>query len=396
MMKQRIICMLSSRHSAEDDRIYWKESLSLVNAGYELVHICLGAEARDIRSRHGVREITLPKLSKDRELFLSRLLRIAGRDRKLLRQFAERAAAIKADAYHIHDLQLLKLVPVLKKLEWSPAIIYDVHESYADLIRDHAKAQVKWLFYPLSWYTSWWEAKCAKQCNVIIAAEPNVCERFRRITKGIPCNTLFNYSYFLPGEREQPAVPKKYDAIYSGTIHSTRGVWQVVTAVKILKRSLPGIKVLLVGSFASPGLEQALRDFISVKELQEQLIIHPTVPYEDMPAFYRQSCVGLCLVHPLPLYHNAIFIKTFEYMAFGLPVLASNFGTVAKVITETGAGICVDPLDPEKIANALEELLKEKDLYANCSRSGESAVTNQYNWKSQESLLLNIYSKLLP
>jgi glycosyltransferase involved in cell wall biosynthesis len=387
--------MLSSRHSAEDDRIYWKESLSLVNAGYEVVHICLGTAKQDIHSKHGIREITLPGLDIIKEHFISRLLRFAGRNKKLLRQFADAASALKADTYHIHDLQLLKLVPFLKKLEWSPKVIYDVHESYGDLIRDHAKTSMKWLFYPLSWYTNWWETNSAKQCNAIIAAEPYVQEKFRKITKEIPCVTLFNYSYFMPVADSKPDIPKKYSAIYSGTIHVTRGIWQIAAAVKILKRSIPSIKVLLIGHFASPGLEQALRNFIKTYNLEDQLIIHPPVPYEEMPNYYQQSSIGLCLVHPLQLYHNAIFIKTFEYMAFGLPVLASNFGTVSTVTNETGAGLCVDPMDPEKIANALEQLLKENDLYADCSHSGEKAVKNQYNWKSQEALLLNIYSRLL-
>lgn len=393
MSKRRTICMLSSRHSAEDDRIYWKESLSLVNAGYEVVHICLGPAAQDMRSKHGIREITLPGLVTIKEHFISRLLRFAGRNKKLLLQFADAASALRADAYHIHDLQLLKLVPFLKKLEWSPMIIYDVHESYGDLIRDHAKTSMKWLFYPLSWYTHWWETNCAKQCNAIIAAEPYVQEKFRKITYDIPCVTLFNYSYFLPVADSNPNIPKKYSAIYSGTIHETRGVWQIAAAVKILKRSIPSIKVLLIGPFASPGLEQALCNFIKTHNLEDQLIIHSPVPYEEMPNYYQQSSIGLCLVHPLKLYHNAIFIKTFEYMAFGLPVLASNFGTVSKVINETGAGLCVDPMDPHAIASSLEKLIREETLYTNCSRAGENAVTNHYNWKSQESFLLHLYSQ---
>jgi hypothetical protein len=53
--------MLSCTHQAKDDRIYWKESLSLQRNGYQLTHIATGANDSDTVSQEGIRLIEVKK-----------------------------------------------------------------------------------------------------------------------------------------------------------------------------------------------------------------------------------------------------------------------------------------------------------------------------------------------
>jgi glycosyltransferase involved in cell wall biosynthesis len=54
----------------------------------------------------------------------------------------------------------------------------------------------------------------------------------------------------------------------------------------------------------------------------------------------------------------------------------------------------VDPRSPEAISNALITLLTDKEIYNTCSMNGRLAVKNKYNWKTEETKLLDIYKRL--
>jgi len=111
--------------------------------------------------------------------------------------------------------------------------------------------------------------------------------------------------------------------------------------------------------------------------------------------YYAQSKIGIGIFHPTRMYHYAIQIKTFEYMAYGLPIICSNFGYIHKFVSESKSGIAVNPLDPNEIANAIEKLLTDQKLYKRYSENGIKAARSKYNWKSEEKKLITIYNTIL-
>ncbi|WDU82031.1 glycosyltransferase [Caloramator sp. Dgby_cultured_2] len=54
----------------------------------------------------------------------------------------------------------------------------------------------------------------------------------------------------------------------------------------------------------------------------------------------------------------------------------------------------VDPTDPEKIAEAIDYLIENKELAYKMGENGFRAVFERYNWDVNEKKLLNIYKKL--
>jgi glycosyltransferase involved in cell wall biosynthesis len=62
---------------------------------------------------------------------------------------------------------------------------------------------------------------------------------------------------------------------------------------------------------------------------------------------------------PLPFVTLTWPIKIFEYMAAGIPVIASDFPLWRELLGHPPAGLFVNPLDPKSIANAIEYVLCE-------------------------------------
>jgi glycosyltransferase involved in cell wall biosynthesis len=105
--------------------------------------------------------------------------------------------------------------------------------------------------------------------------------------------------------------------------------------------------------------------------------------------------VGLVLLHPVGDYVNSYPVKLFEYMAAGLPVVASNFPLWRRIVEGKRCGITVDPLNSKAIAEAIEYLLSNPGEAMQMGENGRQAVEQHYNWKNEAKKLVNLYKELL-
>ena len=85
----------------------------------------------------------------------------------------------------------------------------------------------------------------------------------------------------------------------------------------------------------------------------------------------------------------------FEYMSAGLPVIASNFPKWKNIIDETNCGICVNPLDPNEIAKAIEFFLTNPEKAKEMGQNGRKLIEKKYNWSIEEKKLNAFYSSLV-
>ena len=388
--------MISSLHGLYDDRIYWKEALSLKKAGYEVVHISTGEADTDTVSENGIRLMQVKRKRYFRQPYLDILFRrLTFRTGPYKKIFAL-CAAIRADAYHFHDIQINKIGRQLTKLPNAPRVIYDAHEDYADLlISQHPNRGLMRLFIRI--YAVWlnhWERSYAANYDCIIAAVDHIYNKFDFMAVLGKAIILHNYTALQP-PAIKPYDDKKYDAIYCGQINAVRGAMQILEAVNLLKSTLPHIRVLLLGPVPGYRFKIQLEQFISEHHLEKNIDLHDPVAYRDVEAYYQDSRIGLGIFMPVSIFYYGLQIKTFEYMAFGLPVVCSNFGTIRDIVTSSRCGVTVDPQSPDEISKALMELLTNRDLYSTLSTNGMEVVKSTFNWKLEEAKLLRLYDHLL-
>ena len=109
----------------------------------------------------------------------------------------------------------------------------------------------------------------------------------------------------------------------------------------------------------------------------------------------KSARAGLVVLHPEQIYIDSIPNKLFEYMAAGLPVIASNFPWWQKLIVELDCGLVVNPLDSQDIADAMQYLLEHPDIAEKMGHNGRQAVKNRFNWEADSKQLLDLYHLLL-
>nr|PIF03361.1 MAG: hypothetical protein CSA86_05815 [Arcobacter sp.] len=81
-------------------------------------------------------------------------------------------------------------------------------------------------------------------------------------------------------------------------------------------------------------------------------------------------------------------------MAAGLPVISSDIPLWKKIVEENNCGICVSPLEPKEIADAIEYIVSNPQKAEQMGKNGKQAVIKKYNWAIEEKKLFDVYEIL--
>lgn len=81
-------------------------------------------------------------------------------------------------------------------------------------------------------------------------------------------------------------------------------------------------------------------------------------------------------------------------MLCGLPIVASDFPEIRKVVREAECGVLVDPTDSDAIAEAIVYLMEHPEEARRMGENGQRAVLERYNWGEMEGRLLEVYRSL--
>ena len=104
--------------------------------------------------------------------------------------------------------------------------------------------------------------------------------------------------------------------------------------------------------------------------------------------------VGLVLLHPDPNYVASQPVKLFEYMAAGIPVVASDFSYWRQLVERFNCCLFVDPMDEGAIATGISWLLDHPEEAEAMGRRGREAVREHFNWENEARKLLALYDSL--
>jgi len=364
------VCHLTSVHKDGDVRIFHKECVSLVEAGYRVSLIIPNTSTR-IEKDVNIISFEAPKGN--------RLTRMT----KTVNIVYKMAIEVNADIYHFHDPELLRIAKKLKRK--GKIVVYDVHEDLPRqlLSKKYLKPIIR---RTLSKFIEKYENKVSSKLDAVITATPFIRDRFLSINK----NTIDVNNFPILKELliDFPYEEKMENNIcYVGGIEPTRGIKELVQSLESTN-----VKLLLAGSFSSIAFQEEVSQTPSWKQVNEMGFL----TRKGVRDVYTQSKIGIVTLHPLPNYLDALAVKMFEYMAGGIPVIASNFPLWKTIIEDNNAGICVDPLKPKEISDAINYLISNPEKAKEMGENGKKMVIEKYNWDNEKKKLIDLYKRLEP
>jgi len=364
---------MTSAHPARDIRIFHKEAKSLARAGYSIALVA--PHARD-EEDGGVRILSVPP---------------AGGSRLLRATFCAfriwlKALETKARMFHFHDPELV-IVGLLLRAARKP-VVYDVHEDLPETIG--AKEYIpRFLHSAVALIANLIEKTAARFFSAIVTVTPALHDKFQRYNRNVITVCNFpdpeEYSVMCDGGWDQ----RGNDVAYLGVISENRGLRRMTEAIRLLPADM-NASLLLTGHFATKSLETAARNLPGWNRIRY-------LGYLDRAGVIQvlgSVRAGLVLLDPEERFKVAYPIKMFEYMAAGIPVIASDFPLWRHIIAETGCGLMVDPMSPPAIAEAIKYILTHPREAEAMGRNGRDAVASKYNWNGESDKLLGLYRSL--
>ncbi|RLA80671.1 MAG: glycosyltransferase family 1 protein [Epsilonproteobacteria bacterium] len=371
-MKQTKITHLTSAHPRYDTRIFLKQCSSLVKIkGYKVSLIVADGNGNELKNDVSIFDVGKLK---------GRLNRIFNTTKKVL----NKAIELDSDIYHFHDPELIPIGLKLKKL--GKKVIFDIHENIALQIKDKEYLNY-FIRNSISYVYRYYEKKSLVKFDTLILAENSYLEYYKKITNKY--TIVLNMPDIQPLEEFYSIKRLKNELFYIGGISNDRGLDVTVSAIKILKKDISDIFMHYVGNTYNNILES-----VDLKSIEKNIKFYGSMPLFKGLELSRDAKVGLSILKPIDNYMKSYSTKIFEYMALGLPVVTSDFKLYKDVIEKYNCGICVNPLNPKEIADAIKYIIDNPKEAEQMGINGRNAVLEKYNWAIEEEKLYNVYKQL--
>ena len=180
-------------------------------------------------------------------------------------------------------------------------------------------------------------------------------------------------------DRFPPASPKRNDdpsIVFAGTLKPWHGVDHLLKACATLFERHANCRLTIIGD----GPEgQSLRNMTEWLGLAGRATFVGAVDPSEIPNLL--NC-GTIAAAPYPYLENFYFspLKIYEYMAAGLPTVASRIGQVPDIIEHGRNGLLYDPGDDHALSRALETLLLSPELRGQLGSKARLDARALHSW----------------
>jgi glycosyltransferase involved in cell wall biosynthesis len=184
-------------------------------------------------------------------------------------------------------------------------------------------------------------------------------------------------------------APDAFVVGFAGSLKPWHGTDVLLDAFALLRTEAPRARLLIVGDGPQ---RDALRERASQLALQGAVVFTGAVPHDEMPAMLRAMDVAVAPYLEMPDFYFSP-LKLYEYLASGLPVVASDAGEIGTLIRHAETGVLVPCGNVAALADSLIELQRDQSLR---SRLGNAArlEAERHSWDQNARFVANLAVEL--
>ncbi len=164
--------------------------------------------------------------------------------------------------------------------------------------------------------------------------------------------------------------------IFVGSFHPWHGVATLLDAFALALRSGIVAKLILIGDGVTRAENQREAEVLGISQHVE---FTGWLPLEEISKHLGTADIAVAPFSKLKSFHFCP-VKILEYMATGLPVIASEEGEVSTMLDGGRCGILVPPGEIEPLANEIVRLAGDSDLRRDLGTAAQQRVEEHYDW----------------
>lgn len=283
----------------------------------------------------------------------------------------------RCDVYVANDTDTL-LASYLASLLKKQPLVTDLHELFPELPEVTNRKVVKWVWTKLEDFIL---PKAAKRYTVCQSIADYYHSRYN-----IDMKVVRNLPLYAPFDGKQNNLPQfqgKKVILYQGAVNEGRGIEWLMDAMAYIEDAV----FVVIGT---GDRYDRLRQKACEPPYKGKVFFLGHIPYTELRKYTLSADLGVCLLKQQGLsYYYALPNRVFDYMQCHVPILATAFPEIARVVNKEGTGIAVNTQQPEELAKIVKNMLSQKIDHDNYTRAA-----GVYNWENEEIVLKEIYSNL--
>ena len=204
----------------------------------------------------------------------------------------------------------------------------------------------------------------------------------------VPCGV--DLRVFRPSGPAEPRAPDLHRVVIVTRLVERKGVGNVIEALA----EVPDTELVVAGGAERRALEddpeaRRLRRLARKHAVGDRVHLLGAIDRRSVPRLLRSADVVACVP-----WYEPFGIVPLEAAACGVPVVASAVGGLIDTVVDGVTGVHVPPRSPERIAEALRDLLADPPQR---ERLGAAAAgrASRYSWSSVADATLRAYSTVL-
>jgi glycosyltransferase involved in cell wall biosynthesis len=294
----------------------------------------------------------------------------------------------RVDVVHFHDIDILPWMALLALVR---PTVYDVHENYPDEMRKKDFVP-RWLRPPLYHVADFAELLCARMVGNCVLVVPAQDRRFRAV-RAIHVRNYATRDLLASVRDDYLARPDV--AVFTGTHCDDTGSTLLLDIATRCRARGVGLTFVVTSRFSSEEYRRWFMAEIERRHLADRIVIRPYVPAHEIMSVLNQATVALAPNLRVPTQEKAILTKLFEYMAAGLPIVASDLPNQVDFVGGANAGLLARPEEPDTFVDALARLVSDRAYARQLGLNGRRAFLDQYCWETQIPPLLRFYETIV-
>ncbi len=303
----------------------------------------------------------------------------------------------RADAVFSNDTDTLAACCLAARLRRKP-LYYDAHELFPDVpeLQGRPRVQNVW---------KWIERKALPHVTQAFTVSQSVADEYRRrygidmtVVRNVPdriSNFEFRISNFKITQTIKQSSNQAFSTLlYQGAVNIGRGIREMIDVLPLL----PDCRLVVAGD--GDVLEQ-MKAYAAAQPWHDRVEFLGRVQPDQLRALTAQATLGLCLLEDLGLnYRYSLPNRIADFAQAGVPVLATDFPEIRRVIEEYGTGTLVKPLPADKegeayrqylarLAEAVRAALRHwRDMPEEEYRRRFARAADELNWQHEQKKLL--------
>ena len=293
---------------------------------------------------------------------------------------------VVSSVYHASDLYALPAMHRIAKQQQAK-LVFDSRELYTHLPATVGRPWVK-----ITWSILLY--LYARRADCVYTVSESIAQHLRKyfrlntvhVMRNVPGPHSITSSNYL--RKQLNLTPDTKIILHQGNMQEHRGIFTMIKAMFSVENA---VLVFMGDGPSKAGAEKA----VWAMNLGHKIRFIDPVPPDQLLSVTASADIGLTLLEDCCLNHRyALPNKLFEYLAAGVPVIASDLPEITQIIEKFDVGCVVPSGDDEALESTLNYALRDEELRQTWA-SNTSHVQEFFNFETESKRFITPYRSLL-